>query len=774
MAKREPAGDVDDEAALHSLCRFEDLSEETQEELASVVGDPDRIEAVAVSDILPSGRYGRNLIVLCEQELVVAVSGKLSRQFPLGDVAEVLSRDFVGNGVLEVHTKDGTRIELARYSRTISDAIQELSRKINRKLGLSDVQLVAQQEEIEKVSGPKESKPTYRCPNCSHPLAHQGDICPKCARDRAFVWRILRYLKPHWRLVAAGLGLSVIGTICSLGPGQLVRLLVDHAIMAEGVEFSEKFRRLLMIVGLFLGFISVRMVTQHLRIRAMGVLSTKIVRTLRMETYRALQRLSLTYYDKEHTGRIMSRVLSDTKTVQAFIVGSLQSALINILMIVGISVILFSSNAVLATVALGPIPVVILLGRIFSKKFKWIFRTVRRRYASLSAAVSEGISGVRVVKSFAQEDREYQTFASKNKEHYDATISAVNTRARFTPTVIFLMSLGTIVVWLVGGRQVLLGALTLGLLLQFITYMNQFYAPIQGLTQMTEVYQSSATSAERIFSIMNKPSDLADHDKSVELKNVRGRIELQRVSFAYEEGERILKDVDLVIESGQMIGVVGQTGAGKSTLVSLVCRFYDPSEGVILIDGVDLRDIKTQSLRNSIGMVLQDTFLFARTIKDNIAYGVPGVTGQEIIEAAKAANAHEFIMGLPDGYDNQVGERGVTLSGGEKQRISIARAVLKDPAILILDEATSAVDSATEASIQEAMDRLVQGRTTIAIAHRLSTLRNANNLIVIENGEIAEQGPHEALLAQGGIYANLCKVQASFAREMVGGDQLML
>ena len=321
-----------------------------------------------------------------------------------------------------------------------------------------------------------------------------------------------------------------------------------------------------------------------------------------------------------------------------------------------------------------------------------------------------------------------------------------------------------------GGRQVITGALTLGVLLQFITYMNQFYAPIQALIQLVEVYQQSATAAERVFNIMNMPSELADHDKSVEMKEIQGKIELKDVSFGYQSGERILKNVNLTIEPGQMIGVVGQTGAGKSTLVSLVCRFYDPTSGSVAIDGVDLKNIKTQSLRNNIGMVLQDTFLFARTIKENIAYGTPNLSDKDLIEAAKAANAHEFIMNLPDAYDNEVGERGVTLSGGEKQRISIARAILKDPAILILDEATSAVDSATEASIQEAMDRLVKGRTTIAIAHRLSTLRNADKLIVVERGEIAEEGTHVELLREGGIYADLVEKQASFAQEMIRTD----
>jgi ABC-type multidrug transport system fused ATPase/permease subunit len=293
--------------------------------------------------------------------------------------------------------------------------------------------------------------------------------------------------------------------------------------------------------------------------------------------------------------------------------------------------------------------------------------------------------------------------------------------------------------------------------------MNQFYNPGRQLMNMTETFQQSATAIERIFNIMDMPSDVADHDRSVAFDRFKGKIDIQDVSFGYEQGERVLKNINLSVQPGEMVGLVGQTGSGKSTLASLVCRFYDPTKGRILIDGVDLRDIRTRSLRTNIGTVLQDPFLFAGSIKENIAYGRPDAGERDIIEAAAAANAHEFIMNLPDAYDTHVGERGVTLSGGEKQRVSIARAILKDPGILILDEATSAVDTVTEALIQGALDRLVRNRTTIVIAHRLSTLRNADRLVVLEDGEIAESGTHTELLEMGGVYAELSKTQAEFA-----------
>ena len=764
------AGSTEDsnEGPIGPTTCFGDLPERVRSLLQSCGVDSDTLAAVVAIDMLPNGTFGRCWIAVGPDALLVVSEEEVLSRTAFDAVDTAQSRDFVGNGLLEVRTRDGRRLELARYSRTHTDAVQELVRALNRKLGKSESEIEQGEQQATKVAGTQHEGGTYRCPVCGYPLDHEGDVCPRCAKKRTFVRRIVKYVKPYLPMVIGGSLLSVFVTVANLAPGELVRQLVDGAILAEGLTDAERTGTLIQIVAIFFSLIVMRAVTQFLRIKLMGTLGTNIVRALRIDTYRALQRLALSYYDRELTGRIMSRVLGDTQMVQGFVVNSLQVALINVLMIVGIGVRLFTAEPMLALIALGPVPVVLFISRYFSKRFRGVFRAVRRKYSSLSGAVAESVTGVRVVKSFAQEDQEFQEFDEKNREFYEASISAVNTRARFQPAVLFSMTLGTIVVWFVGGRFVISGALTLGLLIQFITYMNQFYPPIQMLLQLTEVYQQSATAAERVFSIMNKPSELSDHDESVDLENPQGKIEVNNISFAYQAGERTLKNVSLTVEPGQMIGIVGQTGSGKTTLVSLICRFYDPTQGSISIDGVDLRDIRTQSLRSNIGMVLQDTFLFARTIKENIAYGTPGVTDGQIIEAAKAANAHDFIMNLPDAYDNQVGERGVTLSGGEKQRISIARAILKDPAILILDEATSAVDSATEASIQEAMDRLVKGRTTIAIAHRLSTLRNADKLIVIDKGEIIEEGSHEQLMKLGGNYADLVQKQANFAREMIG------
>jgi len=792
--------DSSDEKRFAPLQSIEDVKKVDREKLQQLAGG-ENIRTVVDSDMFFSGRYGHTRLLLCDEHILAIEGDEVSKRIPLNEIASLHCRRFVGNGVLEVLTPAGQQIELIRYSNTVADSFQELADRVNKSLRVSEDDLEAREEQISKVSAPKEDKPTYRCPNCGHPLSNPSDACPKCTSKKQMMLRLILLMRGHWRLAAIGLALSVFFTVANLGPGLLVKELVDRVLRPTEVATQQVLdsvdqqthqpasdllahakdqqrqgaRALYVIVGIFLCLVAARAVTSHFRIRVMGMLGEGLVTELRTKLYRTLQRLSLSYYDREHTGRIMARVLSDTRVVQGFVVQAVQQMIINILTVVGIAVVLFSINWRLASIALLPIPFVILCAKFFSNRFRGIFKAVRRKFANLSASVSESISGMRVVKSFGQEQREIDGFNEKNTDVYRARVSAVTAQSKFQPLIGFMVSVGVLAVWLFGGRQVLFSldpklagaeTLSLGVLILFITYMSQFYGPVGALMNLTQSFQESATAAERIFSIMDMPSDVQDHDRSVNLTDVAGKIEIQDVSFGYGEGERVLKNINLTIEPGEMVGLVGQTGSGKSTLVSLVCRFYDPTKGRILLDGKDLRDIKTRSLRQTIGMVLQDTFLFAGTIKQNIAYGRSEATDLEIIQAAKAANAHDFIMNLPDGYDSEVGERGVMLSGGEKQRVSIARAILKDPAILILDEATSAVDTATEAMIQDAMDRLVTGRTTIAIAHRLSTLRNADRLVVLEGGEIIEEGTHQELLQRDGVYADLCKIQANFATSL--------
>ncbi len=784
-----PATDSNDgNSSSHhfNIRRPEDLNPADLQSLRKLLGEAP-IEAVVDSDLMVAGTYGQSRLVLGDERVWVIEHGVVIRQVALADLASLHCREFVGNGLLEARIADDRRLELIRYSNTMADAFGEIAERVNRRLSVNEDELEAKQDEIASVSTGAE-RPTYRCPNCGHPLSAASDSCPKCTSKRQVMLRLMRLMAGHWKLAIVGLVLSAAFAASGLGPGLLVRELVDKALrpMEDAIgpggtvsltpaEFEDQRQQgrdyLYVIVVTFLALITVRGVISFFRTRVMGILSEVVVKDLRSNLYGTLQRLSLSYYDQEHTGRIMARVLTDTRVVQRFVVSAVQQMVIDILTVLGIGIVLFSIHWKLAALALLPIPAVVLFAHYFSTRFKKMFRSVRRKYATLSASVAETLSGMRVVKSFGQEDREIDGFNIKNDDVYNARLLTVYARAKFGPLVGWLTSLGVLAVWLMGGLLVLSTItapdplrFTLGTLMLFITYMNQFYTPLRRLMSLTEAFQESATAAERVFSILDMPSEVGDHDQATPLQAPRGHIRIENVSFSYKEGERVLKNINLDIQPGEMIGLVGQTGSGKSTLVSLVCRFYDPTKGKILLDGKDLRDVQVRSLRESIGMVLQDPFLFAGTIRENIAYGRHAASEVDIVQAAKAANAHEFIMNLPDGYDSEVGERGLMLSGGEKQRISIARAILKDPAILVLDEATSAVDTATEAMIQEAMDRLVTGRTTIAIAHRLSTLRNADRLVVLADGEIIEQGTHAELLDSDGTYARLCRIQAEFAQ----------
>lgn len=760
------------DGVLRPIYEPDDLPQTARNQLRQSINLDGEWDAIVCSDMLANGRFGESCLVIRGDELIVVEDSEVHERLELGRILRVESVHEVGNGRFVARTHSGKRLELMRYSQTLAEAFEEIAEFLNQRL---DDDARAGEEELEQENRVSDRSDVYRCHSCGYPLKHAGDACPKCADKGQMARRLVRYIGDHKGLFIGGLVLSVLVTVANLGPGYLVRLMVDLSLNPPAdasPTIPDRQRNLAIIIAVFFALMLMRLIAQRYQIRTIGKLGESIVKQLREQIYRALHRLSLNYYDKEHTGRIMARVTSDTRQVQAFIVQGATKVLTQGLLIVGITVILVVQDPLLAVIALLPVPVIVWIGRSFSKQFQSIYKRVRRRFATLSATVNDGVTGVRVVKAFGQEKREINTFESANEDCYDAHLTALESRSRFKPSVIFLMGIGTLVVWFVGGRQVMAGELTLGVLLQFITYMNMFRAPVQQLMNLTEIFQKSATAAERIFNVMDRQPEIRDHDNARELEQVEGDYRIRQVDFSYEEGEPILHDIDLEISAGEMIGLVGPTGSGKSTLALLICRFYDPTRGSIELDGHDLRDIRIESLRQHIGMVLQDPFLFAGTLRDNIAYGSPDASSEDIIRAAIAANAHDFIINLPDAYDTKVGERGVGLSGGEKQRISIARAILKDPAVLVLDEATSAVDTATEAQIQEAMDRLVEGRTTLAIAHRLSTLRNADRLVVLEDGHIAELGTHDELMEKDGMYATLCRIQADFANEVDAQGEL--
>ena len=493
--------------------------------------------------------------------------------------------------------------------------------------------------------------------------------------------------------------------------------------------------------------------------------SERVTADLRERTYAHLQRLSLEYFGGKRTGDLMSRISNDSDRLCQFLSDSIVDFLANSVLLMVVAWSMCQSNVWLALVTLVPFPFIVWLMYYSRDKLQIGFQAANRAWAHMTSVLADTIPGIRVVKAFAQEDREIQRFSAAN-EAVVVTNNRVNSLwTFFWPLITFLNALGVLVVWaygiwLIARRE---PGFNLGSLNAFVALTTVFYSKLEMMSRMVNSSQRAAASAQRIFEILDRVSNVPAPAKPAPLDKLRGELEFKHVGFRYGN-RKVIRDFSLKIEAGEMIGLVGQTGAGKSTLINLVCRFFDVAEGAIFADGVDIRSYKDEQYRRNVGIVLQDPFLFYGTIAENISYGRPEATRDEVINAAKAARAHEFILQLADGYDSLVGERGQSLSGGERQRISIARALLIDPRILILDEATSALDSTTERQIQEALQNLVKGRTTIAIAHRLSTLRQANRIMVIERGRLVELGTHDELLKMDGAYAALHNAQQELAK----------
>lgn len=567
--------------------------------------------------------------------------------------------------------------------------------------------------------------------------------------------RYLMMAKPYWGTliltVAALIGSSVVSLVTPEMVRKLTALLTENTATKEKIIEYAVILLAAYIIKAFLTFIS--------KYKA-HVAAWNFVGDMMSTVYNKLQTLSMRYFGDKQTGEIMSRVINDSRNMETLIAHALPDLLSNILMVLLVAIMIFSINPILAAISLIPIPILLFVTSRFSGKVHKRFKRNQEVLADVNGRVQDSISGIREIQSFGREKEEAESMKKQCKYYSYVNIRANFAAAIFHPTIEFLTSVGTVLVMGIGGTLAMKNVLSVADVVGFFMYLSLFYSPIATLSRIVEDMQNAFAGGQRVLSILDMESEIKDSDNAEDIGRAKGDLEFKNVSFHYNEKEPVLRDISFKVAEGKMIAFVGATGVGKSTIVSLMERFYDPVDGSVMLDGKDIRDITIESLRKNISLVSQDVFLFNGTIYDNIAFGNPGASRDAVIKAAETARVSDFVSKMPDGYDTVIGERGVRLSGGQKQRIAIARAVLKDSPVLILDEATSAVDNETEALIQQAIDELSKTRTVVVIAHRLSTVMKADSIIVLEKGKIAEQGTHNELLALDGIYAKLCNVNS--------------
>ncbi len=568
------------------------------------------------------------------------------------------------------------------------------------------------------------------------------------------ITRLFAYLVPYRFQIVSAIFISVCVTALNLMPPRLIGLIIDSAASRKQITVLYGMCFLLLAIYVLVNALN------GIKIYLMGKLGQKITYDLWQEVYRSIQRLSFRFFDENQTGNIMSRITSDITAVERVVVDGLDTTIIAFLTLIGITAVLFWMNWKLALITMIPIPVLAFMAYLITVRAHAIYREVRKKMGEISALLQDSISGIRETKSFVREDYEINRLAAKSDEYIKTNIQAVKLWATFSPAIITTTSMGTFLVLLFGGKIAIeTGQISTGQIVSFLFYLGLFYQPIHQLNIVNHMLQHARASSERIFEIIDAKPDVLELKDAIGLKKCRGEVIFDNVHFSYKKGTEVLHGISFEASPGEIIALVGPTGAGKTTIISLIPRFYDVESGEIRIDGIDIRRYKLKELREAIGIVMQEPFLFNGTIMENIAYGKLEATVDEIVKAAKLANAHDFIMRLPDGYQHQIGERGIKLSVGEKQRIAIARAILKNPPILIFDEATSSVDNETEAMIQEAIGRLLKNRTSFVIAHRLSTIVNAHKILVINDGYIVETGTHKELLQKSGLYAKLYEIQ---------------